>query len=55
MCRWLRVVIDIVRFLLAWSSCLISLVISLTYNDLFVFVNILLTWGEKPYTLAAKW
>lgn len=30
MCRWFRVVMDVVRWRLAWSNCLMSLVISLT-------------------------
>lgn len=30
MCRWFRVVIEVVRWRLAWSNCLISRVISLT-------------------------
>ena len=30
MCKWLRVVMAVVRFLLAVSSCLMSLVMSLT-------------------------
>lgn len=29
-CRWLRVVMDVVRWRLAWSNCFMSLVISLT-------------------------
>lgn len=29
-CRWLRVVMEVVRWRLAWSNCLMSLVISLT-------------------------
>lgn len=30
MCRWFNVVMELVRFFLAWSSCLMSLVISFT-------------------------
>lgn len=33
MCRWFRVVMDVVRWRLAWSSCFMSLVISLTYRE----------------------
>lgn len=32
MCRWFRVVIEVVRWRLAWSNCLISRVISFTYT-----------------------
>ena len=31
-CRWFKVVMELVKWRLAWSSCLMSLVISLTYN-----------------------
>lgn len=31
MCRWLRVVMDVVRLRFAWSSCLMSRVISFTW------------------------
>lgn len=30
MCRWFRVVMEVVRWRLAWSNCFMSLVISLT-------------------------
>lgn len=32
MCRWFRVVIDVVRWRLAWSNCLMSRVISFTWR-----------------------
>jgi len=33
MCKWFKVVIEVVRFLLAWSSCFMSRVISLTCTE----------------------
>lgn len=44
MWRWLRVVMDVVRCRLAWSSCFMSLVISFTWNQ--VHINQSRQWEQ---------
>lgn len=51
MCTWLRVVIADVRFRLAQSSCLISLVISRTVSSDFSDFSLILRTCEKSFLM----